>query len=125
MQVLMAKKPPSFSGIADSLLTGLPSHYFFETLTKSSFLRIPSANLHDLMDEFPQIRQMVMKALALALHGVLLRQAEVQIFSNEEKFKTLLKRSPHLLNMIPHKYIASYLGIDPTNFSKLLATTQF
>lgn len=115
---------PSFSGVADSLLTAQPSHYFFETLTKSEFLRINAAELFQLMQQFPNIMQLILKALSFALHGVLLRQAEVQVFSNEEKFRTLLKRSPHLLTMIPHKYIASYLGIDPTNFSKLLASVK-
>jgi hypothetical protein len=36
----------------------------------------------------------------------------------------LLKRSPHVLRLIPHKYLASYLGIDATTFSKLLGTIR-
>jgi hypothetical protein len=31
-----------------------------------------------------------------------------------------LQRSPHILQLVPHKYLANYLGIDATNFSKLL-----
>jgi hypothetical protein len=54
----------------------------------------------------------------------LARQAELQCFSAEEKFKTLLKRSPHLLQLIPHKYLASYVGIDPTTFSKLMGSVR-
>jgi len=55
---------------------------------------------------------------------VLERQVELLSFSAEEKFKTLLKRSPHVLQLIPHKYLASYLGIDASTFSKLLATVR-
>jgi CRP-like cAMP-binding protein len=116
---------PSFSGVADSMLTGKPSNYFFETLTKSEFLRVNAAELFLLIQQYPNIMHLILKAVSFALHGVLHRQAEVQVFSNEEKFTALLKRSPHLLTMIPHKYIASYLGIDPTNFSKLLASVKF
>ncbi len=112
--------PPSFSGVPDSLLTGLPSPVYFETLTASRFLRMRSEHLHGLMEDFPAVKTMVLKSLAHALYGVLKRQAEVQTFSSEEKFRALMARSPHLLHLVPHKYIASYLGIDATNFSKML-----
>lgn len=112
--------PTSFGGVPDSLLTGLPSSVYFETLTASRFLRLRGEHLHRLMEDFPAVKTMVMKSLAHALHGVLERQAEVQVFSSEEKFRALMARSPHLLNLVPHKYIASYLGIDATNFSKML-----
>ena len=55
---------------------------------------------------------------------ILERQIELQCFSAEEKFRTLLTRSPHVLQIIPHKYLASYLGIDATTFSKLLGSAR-
>lgn len=113
--------PPSFAGVPDSLLTGLPSDVYFETLTASRFLRLRGEHLSRLMEEHPSIRTMVMTSMARAMHGVLKRLAEVQVFSSEEKFRALMARSSHLLHLVPHKYIASYLGIDATNFSKLLA----
>jgi CRP-like cAMP-binding protein len=116
--------PPSFSGIADSFLTQTPSRYFLETLTASRFLRIHHELVAQYMQDFPAIQQLFFKATALALAGSLERHVELQCFTNEEKFKTLLKRSPHILNLVPHKYIASYLGMDATNFSKLLATVR-
>ena len=116
--------PFSFSGVADSFLSRLPSSCFFETLTSSRFLKAPHAAIDQLMQTYPAIMQMVLKATAFALHGVLQRQIELQCFSAEEKFKTLLNRSPHLLQMIPHKYLASYLGMDASTFSKLLGTVK-
>ena len=116
--------PYSFSGVADSFLTRLPSFCFFETLTASKFLRLPYASLEILMQQYPAILQTILKATSLTLHGVLKRQVELQCFSAEEKYKTLFTRSPHLLQMIPHKYLASYLGIDASTFSKLLGTVK-
>jgi CRP-like cAMP-binding protein len=116
--------PPSFSGVADSLLTNTPSEYFMETLTASRFLRITAEEMTRLMKTYPNIQQLVLNTTAMALKGVLYRQIELQCFTNEEKFKALLKRSPHILNLVPHKYIASYLGMDPTNFSKLLGSVR-
>lgn len=116
--------PPSFSGVADSLLTGTPSAYYMETLTASRFLRVSAERMYELMDKYPNIQRLVLNTTAMILKGVLFRQIELQCFSNEEKFRALLKRSPHILNLVPHKYIASYLGMDATNFSKLLGSIR-
>ncbi len=112
--------PPSFSGVADSFLTQTPSLYFFETLTASTFLRTTYTQFSALMQQYPLIQSMVLKATALALKGVLQRQIDIQCYTAEEKFKALLKRSPHLLQIIPHKYLAQYVGMDAATFSKLL-----
>ncbi|HEV8504671.1 MAG TPA: Crp/Fnr family transcriptional regulator [Chitinophagaceae bacterium] len=116
--------PSSFSGVADSFLTQTISKYFFETLTASKFLRTTYRQLEQLMNDHASIQQMVLKLTAFALKGVLERQIEIQCFSAEEKFRSLLKRSPHVLQIIPHKYLASYLGIDPATFSKLLGSVR-
>lgn len=115
---------PSFSGLADSFLTQTPSKYFMETLTASRFLRITYKRIEELMNQYPDIQKMILYLTGFVLKGVLERQIELQCFSAEEKFKALLKRSPHVLQIIPHKYLASYLGIDATTFSKLLGTVR-
>ena len=116
--------PPSFSGIADSFLTQTPSNYFLESLTSCRFLRTSYKQLDEMMNLYPEIRKMVLFLTAFIVKGLLQRQVELQCFSAEEKFKTLLHRSPHLLQLIPHKYLASYLGIDPATFSKLLGSVR-
>ncbi|HEU4633292.1 MAG TPA: Crp/Fnr family transcriptional regulator [Flavisolibacter sp.] len=116
--------PYSFSGVADSFLTQTPSLYFFETLATSKFLKTNYQQIAELMDSFPNIQRLILKTTALALKGVLQRQVEQQCFSAEEKFRQLLARSPHVLNLIPHKYLASYLGIDAATFSRLLGTVR-
>lgn len=116
--------PFSFSGVADSFLTQTPSNYFFETLTQSQYLKTNYTQINALSLEFPNFARMLSMATAHALKGALQRQIELQTFSAEEKFTTLLKRSPQVLRLIPHKYLASYLGIDAATFSKLLATVR-
>ena len=76
------------------------------------------------MQEYPAIVRLVLQLTSFALKGVLERQIELQCFSAEEKFRALLHRSPHVLQLIPHKYLASYLGIDATTFSKLLGSIR-
>jgi CRP-like cAMP-binding protein len=116
--------PFSFSGVADSFLTQTPSLYFFETLTQSSFLKTSHSRVMELLDRYPNLERLISRATAFALKGALERQVELQTFSAEQKFKTLLNRSPQVLRLIPHKYLASYLGIDAATFSKLLSTVR-
>ena len=116
--------PFSFSGVADSFLTQTPSRYFLETLTKSEFIRTTYQQVNELMIRYHNFETLIRKATSFSLAGVLERQIELQCFSAEEKFKVLLSRSPHVLRLIPHKYLASYLGIDATTFSKLLGRVR-
>jgi CRP-like cAMP-binding protein len=111
---------PSFGGVLDAGLLQQPSRYFYETLTPSSFLRAPFTELHQLIRQHTGIETMIRQGITIALSGVLERLVELQCFSSEEKFKALLHRSPHILGLVPHKYLADYLGINATNFSKLL-----
>lgn len=113
--------PPSFSGIAESFLTQKPSHYFLETITDSKFLRISFDQHQQLMAEYRPIETLFRKATEKVLIGILQKHYELMAYSIEERFKLFTQRSPHLLNLVPHKDIASYLRIDATNFSKLLS----
>jgi len=116
--------PPSFAGVLDSFLLQKQSPYFFETLTPSVFLRTSFIQLNGLMDQYPAVEKLIRKGLTNVIKGLLERQVELQCFTAEEKFRALLKRSPHVLQLIPHKYLANYLGMDATNFSKLLGSVR-
>ena len=104
----------------DALLLQQPSRYYYETLTPSVFLRAAFRELQSLMAARPAIEVMVRLGLTHSLSGVLERLVELQCYSSEEKFRQLLGRSPHILQLVPHKYLANYLGIEATNFSKLI-----
>jgi CRP-like cAMP-binding protein len=111
---------PSFSGVADSFLLQRPSRYWFETLTPSVFFRTSFADFDAILQKHPLLERKLRIAPSETLEGVLVRQIELQSFTAEQRFRTLMARSPHLLQLVPHKYIANYLGMDATNFSKLL-----
>lgn len=112
--------PPSFGGVLDAMMLQQPSKYVYETLTASAFLRAPYRDVDALMRSSNDIATAIRIGLVSALSGLLERLAEVQCFSSEDKFRKLLQRSPHILQLVPHKYLANYLGIDPSNFSKLI-----
>ncbi len=111
---------PTFGCVLDSYMLQKPSVFYYEALTPSVFLRAPHAALQQLLKTNPAIEVMVRDSITVSLSGILHRLVELQCFSSEEKFRKLLQRSPHILQLVPHKYLANYLGIDATNFSKLI-----
>jgi CRP-like cAMP-binding protein len=111
---------PSFGGVLDSLLLQIESKYFYETLTPSIFLRAPFSELQVLMQTSPAIEILIRQGITHTISGLLTRLVELQCYSSEERFLQLLHRSPHILQLVPHKYLANYLGIDATNFSKFI-----
>lgn len=112
--------PPSFSGIPDSIMTQTPSKYFLETITDSKFLRIPFEKHQQLMLEHREIETLFRKATEVFLIGMLERYYELMAYDIEARFKAFITRSPHMLDMVSQKDLASYLRIDTTNFSKLI-----
>lgn len=113
--------PSSFSGIPESFLTQTPSRYYLETLTRSRMLRLSYDKMVELYEHSQQIERLMRKSNEMVLVGTAQRYYEQKALSLEERFTVFVNRSAHLLTKIPHKHIASYLGMDPTNFSKLLS----
>lgn len=112
--------PVSFSGVVDAALTRTPSRYFFETLSESTLLKAPVEKFLTLSTQIPPLSAFIHRALAENIRGLLERLVEMQTLKSEEKFLLFMKRSPHMLHKVPQRYLANYLGIDPTNFSKLI-----
>jgi len=115
---------PSFSGIMESFLTQTPSKYYLETITDSKLLRLSYEKHKQLIQEHRELETLFRKITEQFLLGIIERHHQLMAFNTENRFKHFVKRSPHLLNMIPQKDIASYLRIDPTNFSKLVNTVK-
>ncbi len=115
---------PGFSGIIDSVLTGQPSKYYLETISDSRFLRIPVSTHEKLIEKHRSLETMYRKYNERVLVGLLDRYFELMAFDIESRFKSFVKRSPHLLSMVSQKDLASYLRIDATNFSKLINSVR-
>jgi CRP-like cAMP-binding protein len=113
-----------FGGVLDSFLLQKPSKYYYETLSNSELIRCRYSDYMRVLAAHPNFKLIFDKALYQVFSGTMMRLAELQSHTSEEKFKKLLARSPHVLNKIPHKYLANYIGIDATNFSKLINTVK-
>src|SRR5690554_7215826 len=114
-----------FCAIPESFFFQKPANYYLTCLDHCALDSLTCENLQSLSDKSPQIVRLFRKLSESVIVGLINRQIELRSTSIEERFKAFCQRSPHLLQIIPHKYIASYLAIDPTNFSKLFNTVRF
>lgn len=105
--------------VPGSFMLQKPSTYYLKCLSESEFYIISYNSLQKLFDKCPKIERLFRKMTELLLIGTINRQIELYSLTIEEQFKVFTQRSPGLMQQIPHKYIASYLGINHTNFSKL------
>ena len=117
--------PPNLCAIPESFSFQIPSKYFLTCLTDSELEYITFDELQKLFDKSQQIERLFRRMTEAVLAGMINRHIELHSMTIEERYKTFCQRSPHLLQLVPHKHIASYLGIDPTNFSKLFNTVKF
>jgi len=116
---------PNLCAIPESFSFQVPSMYFLTCLTDSELEYITFNELQTLFDQSQQMERLFRKMTESVLAGIISRHIELQSLTIEERFKTFCQRSPHLLHLVPHKYIASYLDIAPTNFIKLYNKVKF
>lgn len=111
--------PVGLSGIPESFLSQQPSAYALEAISATLALALPHADLMRLFDAHPALERLFRKIaeamLIAAAHG---RYRQMSTTA-EERFQQFMQQSAPLLQMVPHRLIASYLGMHPTNLSKL------
>ncbi len=116
---------PNLCAIPESFSLQMPSNFFLTCLADSEMDFITFDDLQILFDQSQQLERLFRKMTEFVLAGMINRHTELHSLTIVERYKTFCKRSSHLLQLVPHKYIASYLGIDPTNFSKLFNSVKF
>jgi hypothetical protein len=80
---------------------------------------ITKEDFYSLFDPFPMIERTWRRMEEEALVGKIEREVELLTFTPEERYNRLLKRSPHIFQLIPKKYIASYLRMTPETMSRI------
>jgi CRP-like cAMP-binding protein len=110
---------PGPCAVPDSFLLQQPSQYYLTCMGDSETVFISYVALNNLFEQSQPLERLFRKMTEVVLSGMISRHTELHTLSIEERFVQFCRRSPHLLQLIPHKYLAAYLGMNPTNFSKL------
>lgn len=111
----------SWSGIFDSFATQTPSRFVLQAVTPSVLVSIEHADLEQLYVQVPKLERFGRLMLEEVFVGRAVREVEQLTMSAQERYDRLMLRSPHLLQLVPQKDIASYLGMSAETFSRLRA----
>ncbi|MDX1955759.1 MAG: Crp/Fnr family transcriptional regulator [Chitinophagaceae bacterium] len=105
----------------ESLFTGWPSKKAIQVLEDAEIVAIDAVRLFKLYDNFPEIERLFRKIFEASHVELINRIESIQFHTAEERYKTLLQERPDIIQQVPLKYIASYLGITQTSLSRIRA----
>ena len=108
-----------FSGVYDSLVLQKPSDWNVEALEATHGLRLHYDHFIELQEKFPAIKQWLFKFNQQVMFGLGIFIRSLLADSAEEKFERLMRQSPHIIQIVPQKHLASYLGMTPETFSRM------
>lgn len=112
-----------FTGSLASLLIGAPARFSVVAMEPSVLLEIRRERLFELSDRFPvwdRMRRNYAEQLFLYKEA---REASLLLDSPEDRYLQFVRERPDLLQRVPLRHIASYLGITPEALSRIRRRT--
>jgi CRP-like cAMP-binding protein len=102
-----------------SLLSQKPGNLFIEVLEDSEVILLPKENQGQLYFDIPKLERFfrILTENSLVAHQE--RLMDNLSLSAEERFEKFCNRYPSLIQRVPQKQIASYIGVTPEFFSKM------
>ena len=103
----------------ESLFTGKPSRKAIQVLEDAEIVAIDANKLFKLYDSYPEIERLFRKIFEASHVETVNRIEGIQFHTAEERYKALLEEAPTIIQRVPLKYIASYLGITQVSLSRI------
>ena len=102
-----------------SYISGKPGNLFLEVLEDAEVVEITKENQEILYREIPKLERFfrILAENSLVSHQE--RLMDNLSLSAEERFEKMCKRYPDLIQKVPQKHLASYIGVTPEFFSKM------
>ncbi len=101
-----------------SFISEQPSNYYLQAIEDTEILYLPKSILNNLYETHPKIQEMMRKFWEDVILHLLERFTALQRDSADKRYLDLLNK-PELLQSIPQKYLASFIGVTPTSLSRI------
>ncbi len=102
-----------------SLLSQKPGNLFVEVLEDAEVVLLSKENQEILYQEIPKLERFFRILTENSLVANQERLMDNLSLSAEERFEKFCKKYPPLIQKVPQKQIASYIGVTPEFFSKM------
>ena len=102
-----------------SYISGKPGNLFLEVLDDAEVVIITKENQQQLYQEIPKLERFfrILAENSLVAHQE--RLMDNLSLTAEERFEKFCFKYPTLIQKVPQKHIASYIGVTPEFFSKM------
>jgi CRP-like cAMP-binding protein len=102
-----------------SLLSQKPGNLFIEVLEDAEVVLLSKENQEQLYQEIPKLERFFRILTENSLVANQERLMDNLSLTAEERFEKFCKKYPTLIQKVPQKQIASYIGVTPEFFSKM------
>ena len=103
----------------ESFFTEKPSAYYIQAIKKTEVKLINKKLIKQLLQKYPELNESWNEFLYQIILVMAKREKEILSSTPEERYKSLICRSPQLFQEVPSKYIASYLRMAPETLSRI------
>ena len=110
----------SFITALDSFVKDIPTTFYIQALKKCQLKVISKATFFKCISASTKNQELWTLLLQEFVCQQIERENDLIIYSPQKRFDRVFKRSPHLFQEIPQKYIASYLRMTPETLSRIL-----
>lgn len=110
---------PCFIGGYSSLITGQPNQIIQQALTECNIHVARFSDIQDLFKTCPDIERGARILAEQFFVQKEQREIEIVLLDAEKRYQIFQKDFPELEQLIPQYHIASYLGITPTQLSRI------
>ncbi|MEL6918150.1 MAG: hypothetical protein AAFO99_10525 [Bacteroidota bacterium] len=97
----------------------MPSKDTIEALCPSTVIKVHKMDIESRLSKNLRIEQFTNFMLSSYVETLIGRFMELKAFTAEECYINLLKRHPKHLALVPHMYIAAYLGVTKERLSRI------
>lgn len=104
-----------------SYITEKPGNLFIEVVEDAELIRISKENHQILYQEIPKLERFFRILVENSLVAHQERLMDNLSLTAEERFEKFCSKYPTLIQRVPQKQIASYIGVTPEFFSKMKA----
>ena len=112
-------KEKEFTSCGASFLRGEPATEYLQAMEDVKVVAINTRKLNKLTEENIRLLKLSHEGLKEAMAEAIKRIEFFTIHTPEDRYKILMTESPELLQRIPQKYLASYLGITTVSLSRI------